>query len=243
MYSLLPHKEWRFVVYVVPVLNLGAAVACQAIFSGWLVGNSLATTKEKPKEAKSVFRRIQAWILMLMLINSMLTSLAMSALGLYTSSLNYPGGDALSILHKRYPSSSSPLHSPLYVHIDAYSAMSGITRFDELSEFKYSKVETHTEEAHYAVAGYTHLLIGGDGADDRIAMLLDNGNGDWDILETVVAFDRISMRRGGIKQWVEQVVLESVIKRREWGLNLWEYLPIEVKTAPKVWILERRDFL
>ncbi|UYV79825.1 ALG12 [Cordylochernes scorpioides] len=122
LYSCLPHKELRFVLYVVPVLNVAAARACTALWHSRL---------------KS-FKHVLALLSMCMLL---VLNLLASCMLLYISANNYPGGMALSRLHK-----IEPRHSDVSVHIDVFTAQTGASRFGELHpnwrgflfcEFKY----------------------------------------------------------------------------------------------------------
>ncbi|CAG8557602.1 18570_t:CDS:2 [Rhizophagus irregularis] len=79
-FSFLGHKEWRFIVYVVPIFNMCAAI-------GWIW--------VERKGSKFVFILIN-WIIILLLIMSFLASISMTLV----SSENYPGGVALQKLHK-----------------------------------------------------------------------------------------------------------------------------------------------
>jgi len=126
LYSLLPHKEMRFVLVVVPVFTAVSAVGLVKLFQ---VKNRL-------------------WLL----VRAGVVAIFLVGLGLvvgllYVSSLNYPGGYALSTLHSKF--SSSPPSSPLRsVHIGNLAAINGVTRFGEWNHrFVYSKTE-HLFEPH-----------------------------------------------------------------------------------------------
>ncbi|KAJ2849782.1 hypothetical protein GGI22_005478 [Coemansia erecta] len=70
----------------------------------------------------------------------------------HISSLNYPGGHALALLHKLEQDTPN-----VRVHIDVYAAMTGVSRFGELrKDWVYDKTEAlyRTEE----FSNYTHLL-------------------------------------------------------------------------------------
>ncbi|KAH0145128.1 glycosyltransferase family 22 protein, partial [Aureobasidium melanogenum] len=81
IYSILPHKEWRFIIYIIPGLTgVGAA------------GASWIWTRR--------FKTLLYRLLSLGLVCSTLLSFASSLSLLYISSLNYPGGEALTRLHE-----------------------------------------------------------------------------------------------------------------------------------------------
>jgi alpha-1,6-mannosyltransferase len=109
IYSLQPHKEARFIFYAIPSLNAAAAVGAHVIFT---------------RRSKSIFYALASFSLTL----SVLVSLAGSAGILLISSLNYPGGDALSQLYKLTRTDSSPV---LSVHADVLTCMTGLTLFGQ----------------------------------------------------------------------------------------------------------------
>ncbi|KAG0557176.1 hypothetical protein KC19_11G108000 [Ceratodon purpureus] len=145
VYSKLPHKELRFILFAVPMLNVSAASAVARIHNN----------RWKPM-----------WTLaygtcFILLVLSAGASVIMSA----ASYSNYPGGHALQLLHNKDLSSS-----PKTVHIDVLPAMTGVSRFLERgSPWSYSKKEgllkgdmidgnfTYLLNAQSKVAGYHSL--------------------------------------------------------------------------------------
>ncbi|KAL7824192.1 Alg9-like mannosyltransferase family domain-containing protein [Trichoderma gracile] len=113
IYSIQPHKETRFIFYAVPPLTAAAAVGAAFVSSRW---------------SKSIFYRLAT----LVVVFSVLAAFASSTLMLLLSSLNYPGGDALSQLYAitaNVTSSASP--SQLLVHADVLTCMTGLTLFGQ----------------------------------------------------------------------------------------------------------------
>jgi len=132
LYSALPHKEVRFLFPVLPALTLTAAVGFESI------------QRRAPRAVRQV--------LVLGFFLACVVSLVLSGFYSYVSSMNYPGGYALQWLHRNVQSSSlshfsvdNHQHQPIKVHIDVYSAMSGVSRFgyvvDPPGRFVYSKQE------------------------------------------------------------------------------------------------------
>ena len=74
--SFQPHKEWRFIVYTIPIFTLQAANGVTNICQKW---------------GLSVLNKVLIFIIGANVIISSLLSLHMG----YISSFNYPGGDAL----------------------------------------------------------------------------------------------------------------------------------------------------
>lgn len=135
-FSLLPHKEWRFIVYTVPLFTIAA---------GTLVNDIYVRSLKKPL----MYRTLLFGISVLILMSGMASSFMV-----YTSMYNYPGGHALEALHE--------LESPqanVHVHMDVLTAMTGASRFGErYPVWKYSKKEDLKNADDYILAGYTHLV-------------------------------------------------------------------------------------
>ncbi|ETV82954.1 hypothetical protein, variant [Aphanomyces astaci] len=106
LFSFLPHKELRFVLNAVPILNFVAAVG---------------VTKLWRNRTKSF------WPLVLAL-GCLCATLAGSVVFSLASHANYPGGVAFHRLHKL---GASFEHTPKTVHLDVASAMTGVSRFGE----------------------------------------------------------------------------------------------------------------
>ena len=93
IYSFLPHKEWRFIMYAITPLQFSASIFVSS-FSKW---------------PKRIFKLFVLIIFILSLV----------AMGI--SSLNYPGGIAVS----RVPLGKS-------IYIDTFTAMNGASRFGQM---------------------------------------------------------------------------------------------------------------
>ncbi|KAJ1773107.1 hypothetical protein IW140_001074 [Coemansia sp. RSA 1813] len=130
IFSANGHKEWRFILPAVPVLNMCAAAGVTALC--------------RINALKKIVKPVAAILC--------LASLAAAMLMTHISSFNYPGGHALALLH-RLEKNTPKVH----VHIDVYTAMTGVSRFGELKkDWVYDKTEAlhHPEE----FSNYTHLI-------------------------------------------------------------------------------------
>lgn len=119
IYSLQPHKEARFIFYVVPPLTAAATVGADWIFT---------------RRNKTLLYRLASYLLVLSVLASFAASITMSLV----SSLNYPGGHALAFIRSRVEDSARAKHVPGYeatphgvvrVHADVLSCMTGVTLF------------------------------------------------------------------------------------------------------------------
>jgi alpha-1,6-mannosyltransferase len=125
--SVIGHKEWRFIIYVVPLLNAMAALGISSLNESTLVKNTIKPNRKtskasKPRQSKSnntekssktpLIGSIRVIFLLLLIFISFIASFGMS----YISSMNYPGAEALNILHKSLSSDEK-----CYIHIDSYA--------------------------------------------------------------------------------------------------------------------------
>ncbi|KAF2498382.1 hypothetical protein BU16DRAFT_292029 [Lophium mytilinum] len=108
LYSFLPHKEWRFIIYIIPGLTAVAAAGASWIWT---------------RRAKTTVYRL----LSLGLVTSILTTFIISTVLLAVSSLNYPGGAALTKFHEIAGHGSNGS----WVHLDNLACQTGVTRFLE----------------------------------------------------------------------------------------------------------------
>ncbi|XP_077285695.1 alg12 alpha-1,6-mannosyltransferase [Arctopsyche grandis] len=135
LFSFLPHKELRFIIYVFPLLNIAAASA----------GNYLWD-----RRGKTTLYQFLACCSICCLIGNSLLSLTF----LSVASTNYPGGAAISRLHRLLKNESL-----VNVHIDNLAAQTGVTRYTQLNDdWKYGKLESLAPER---LQMYTHLIIEG----------------------------------------------------------------------------------
>ncbi|KAI9698376.1 MAG: dolichyl-P-Man:Man(7)GlcNAc(2)-PP-dolichol alpha-1,6-mannosyltransferase [Candelina mexicana] len=110
IYSVQPHKEWRFIVYAVPGLTAIASIGANWIWT---------------RRSKSVIYRFFSLALVASTLGSFAASLGMLAI----SSLNYPGAEALNRLHELAAGPQRVIN----VHLDTLSCTTGITRFSQKS--------------------------------------------------------------------------------------------------------------
>ncbi|VDN19694.1 unnamed protein product [Cylicostephanus goldi] len=109
-YSLLPHKELRFIIYSFPLINLSAAVFCARMYIN---------------RHKSFARQALYYGCCLHLIANLLATAAF----LYAGARNYPGGDAIA--HLQW-TQRMDANKPMSVYIDNACAQTGVSRFMQL---------------------------------------------------------------------------------------------------------------
>ncbi|XP_020519898.1 dol-P-Man:Man(7)GlcNAc(2)-PP-Dol alpha-1,6-mannosyltransferase isoform X3 [Amborella trichopoda] len=173
IYSKLPHKELRFIMGAIPMLNLSAAVAINRIwaspmwnFSGpYRYWNSSGRCPGTPGScplgpACSDYnnRRKGSWKwVYLITILLLLVSLGCTTITSMASYENYPSAYALKLLHQRGLDPNQTLDQ--WVHIDTFAAINGISRFCE-NNFpwsRYSKEEGITIQ-EFRSRNFTYLL-------------------------------------------------------------------------------------
>jgi alpha-1,6-mannosyltransferase len=168
-YSFLPHKELRFILPAVPLLNVVAGVGVSRALGG--EGDGGGRKKRTPPHLRHRARRA---VVLAFLAAAAAATVALTSIASAAAAVNYPGGVALARLHalggvtggKDAPSSRNStvfppgLAWPPTVHIDVAAAQTGVTRFGQVGEgWTYLKTEGLTP-AGLAGAGVTHLLSG-----------------------------------------------------------------------------------
>lgn len=117
-YSLLPHKETRFIFPVVPPLTLAAALCASYIWTR--------------RRRRSIYRLLS----ILLAVSTFVSALVAHGVLLPLSALSYPGAHALNALHHHVSSIqfrpeiiSGRANHTVLVHLDNLSTQTGITRF------------------------------------------------------------------------------------------------------------------
>ena len=172
--SCLEHKEWRFVVYVVPALTVGAAggvvavgaLCVPALLSSPLFHSLLArrssTDSLSPRRstASPLIRRLL--LLSLLALNALQT-----LLGLAASAHNYPGADALAFLEAHLPVRAS--REPWTVHVGPAAKMTGASNFLVLD----SALALRTDDGDAGAPRRAWYLATQDEALERAAVVYD----------------------------------------------------------------------
>jgi len=178
IYSLQPHKEARFIIYAVPPLTAAASLSASYIWT---------------RRSKNLLYAIGSLLLLASIAFSFLASTSM----LLISSLNYPGGEALTSLHsilRRTPNQPTNIT----IHMDVLSCMTGVTRFLQLPSpttingrptlINYDKTEdseTLLEPAFWSSIDYALM------EEPSKAI------GKWDVVDTIYAYSGIEFLRPG----------------------------------------------
>jgi alpha-1,6-mannosyltransferase len=224
IYSVLPHKEWRFIIYIIPGLTGVAAAGASWIWT---------------RRSKTLLYRL----LSLALVSSTLLSFAGSFSLVYISSLNYPGGEALTRLHEIVPEIQQ---GQIWVYMDNLACQTGVTRFlekDAGARFIYDKTENQTtlldpgfwQKFDYVLAEDPKRIIG-----------------RWEVMDTVYGYSGIGFGRLGVDQESAPAIPTRGVVAQPLNMLIRVYNKVArtasqkltggrwpiVKTEPKIYILK-----
>ncbi|KAL6498860.1 dolichyl-P-Man:Man(7)GlcNAc(2)-PP-dolichol alpha-1,6-mannosyltransferase [Orobanche hederae] len=136
LYSKRPHKELRFIISSLPMFNLSAAIAASRIYNN---------------RKKFFWKYLYIGMLGLFVI-----SLGRTIVTFMASYENYPSGYVIRALHKMGHLKNKS--EEVWVHIDTFSAINGISRFCEDDEsWRYSK-EEEIPLQEFKNRNFTYLL-------------------------------------------------------------------------------------
>ena len=228
VYSILPHKEWRFIIYTIPGLTAVASAGASWIWS-------------------RKYRSSLHGVLCMALVGSTAASFGSNIGLLYISSLNYPGAMALNRLHELARSSSNNVN----VHLDNLSCQTGITRFLELPAASGSQAHEARPLWSYDKTEEPVKLQDQDFWRQFDFVLAEHGShvpGDWRILESIDGYAGIGISKRAMALQVptsykpDRVTLLGVLRMVETMIRAYVTRGrwLEVRMEPKIDILKRR---
>ncbi|KAJ4414268.1 alpha-1,6- mannosyltransferase [Gnomoniopsis sp. IMI 355080] len=158
IYSIQPHKEARFIFYVVPPLTAAAALGAASL-------TKAAPAKDKgdgnPKP--TLIKQVSTLVLAASILATFIASGGM----LLISTLNYPGGEALAALNAIIRVDQPVVDSSIVaVHADVLSCMTGVTRFGVSGDNNVPTRHNFASNGDLVVAGHS------DGSDNSPAAWL-----------------------------------------------------------------------
>lgn len=219
LFSFLPHKERRFIIYSVPAFT---AVASSSAAWFW-------TRRSKTM----LYAALNS-----LMITTTLASFVASIGLLYISSLNYPGGDALQRLHTL---AEPERDTRINVYLDNLACQTGVTRFQQINPlWVYDKTENETtlhnvafwQPFDYVLAEHPERVIGNwkpiDIATGYAGVLLRPGEDD-DVLPLPASYGK------NLAALKEVYVRISLLARQKFTQGYWP----TIRTEPRIYVLQR----
>ncbi|CAO3649588.1 unnamed protein product [Cunninghamella blakesleeana] len=249
LFSLLPHKEWRFIVYTLPTFT---AVASKTLSDLLLFTSSSYSKKKEKKEEQKIIssssssvqqqqdlfkkNQLKRIILRLFIISGLITSFLLSALLLWISTYNYPGGVALYDLHEQLKNETGKM----YIHLDVKTAMTGASRFGQKrdsphQQWEYSKNETHQRLDDYFEQRYTHLITSSLTPffiNEKEKRLSD----ELTLIKVTHGLERVQLRKSMIKDLLHSLISGQFFSWQHFRSII--QFPLEIKVEPSLYLLK-----
>ncbi|CAH8515912.1 unnamed protein product [Heterobilharzia americana] len=131
LYSFLPHKELRFIIYVLPVFNLAVADIWTYLEKPMLAFKGTYIDMVKKRHESDNRLTIFRSLLVCCCYAHLLVNIICSVILILAAQKNYPGGEALNRLNQiNHLTNRNDVH----VHICNLAAQTGITRFLEVHD-------------------------------------------------------------------------------------------------------------
>jgi len=194
LYSILPHKEIRFIFVAFPMFNVMAAKAMANLHVvAKTVWNEDVSARKVPLSLTS---KLAIGLLYLCGMIAIGLSLVGSLIFMQVSRTNYPGGDALAILSRELGNTSKSNES-IDIFVDVASAMTGVSLFGQEALMQ----SCHAKQCNIIKGGYEdeneHDGILSSGRFDYMLSEKSHVEG-YDVVDAAKGHPRIDMRRGGI---------------------------------------------
>lgn len=235
LFSLQPHKEWRFVLYAVPPFTAAAALGASYIWA---------------HRAKSFVYRLLSLVMLL----SPLANFAISTFILLPSSgANYPGAYALKSLHNGHNHTDTNTDNPISVYLGNLACQTGVTRFlQNPPTWKYDKTENETIKASPSFwTQFDYALVESGSGESALFTSTSDSGPRWETVDVIDGFAGVKILRPGneAKGSVEGSVVRCVGGER--GVRAWERVRdfvrrlvtmgwwVELRMEPSVRIMRR----
>ncbi|KAI6042478.1 glycosyltransferase family 22 protein [Pisolithus marmoratus] len=212
--SALKHKEWRFVVYVIPLVNIAAARGAR-----WLIS----------RKNGFIFRYLASLsVFCLLSLDFVMTFFFARA-----SIMNYPGGLALATFNERYAGQEN-----IHVHISNLAAQTGASLF--LHEYtpphnftSFGPVPPHGW-IYNKTEGLTPPMLASSNFTHLISEYPVIGNNEWSVVDRIPSFQRWKLN---------EKVVTGLKGGKPWEISLGEWMTIlRMEKAIELWILETANW-
>lgn len=195
LYSILPHKEWRFIVYTMPPITATAALGAAYLWN---------------RRSRSIFASLGSRLLVL---STLATFLLSTFVLLPASAANYPGAYALNALHSHHdqspPADSSASQSSsdgMAVYLGNLACQTGVTRFlqkPDAEGWSYDKTENETTKSTSAFWDrFDYILVEAsvdpeyrDSDETRLRIALPKSR--WETTNIIDGFAGVSVLKPG----------------------------------------------
>lgn len=168
-YSLLPHKELRFILFVNPLLNISATSGLMNI--GSFLGKFCSLFERNRGRSRRSFIATLAFLTIIAIM--LLGNIAASFISSVVSSHNYPGGQAALLLgmnkelldnaQKKVTTTNTNLvedpRSNVGIYINNLAAQTGVSRFVQVNGAYYSKTPELDESSFKNSYNLIYLVL------------------------------------------------------------------------------------